>query len=95
MNSLLLQIGKRLLVLSMDAALRRALPAIYRRLDLELPLLLTHKAPAARIQGNVARAISDALGKRATRAQVEAVAALYDPIQAAENRQLYPPRSVN
>lgn len=69
----------------MDAALRRSLPLIFGRLDAELPLLLSHKAPPARVEGTVASAIADALGKRATLDQVQAVVALYDPIRAAAN----------
>lgn len=83
MHTFLLRLSHRLVFLAMDAALRRSLPLIFRRLDAEIPLLLSHKAPPVRVEGTIASAIADALGKRATSEQVQAVVALYDPISAA------------
>lgn len=83
MRSFLLLLSQRLLVLAMDAALRRALPRVFRRLDTELPSLLTNRVPPAYVQGTIASAISDALGVKASPDQVAAVVALYDPIRNA------------
>ena len=67
----------------MDAALRRALPRVFHRLDAEIPMLLTNRIPPAYVQGTIASAISDATGGKATVAQIQAVAALYDPVRNA------------
>lgn len=83
MKSLLLRLSKLLLKLAMDEALRRGLPAIYQRLDAELPLLLSNQAPPSRVKGLVASAVSDAVGHRAGMAEIETVITLYDPIRAA------------
>lgn len=83
MHSFFLLLSQRLLVFAMDAALRRALPGVFSRLDAELPMLLSNRVPPAVVKGTIASAISDALGKRATSSQVQAVVALYDPIRNA------------
>jgi len=83
MRSFLLLLSQRLLVLAMDAALRRALPRVFHRLDAEIPMLLTNRVPPAFVEGTIASAISDALGCRASLTQIKAVAALYDPVRNA------------
>lgn len=83
MRSFLLFLSQRLLVLAMDAALRRVLPRVFRRLDAELPTLLINRVPPAFVEGTIASAISDATGGKATATQIQAVAALYDPIRNA------------
>ncbi len=83
MHSFFLLLSQRLLVFAMDAALRRALPRVFGRLDTELPMLLSNRVPPAVVKGTIASAISDVLGKRATSSQVQAVASLYDPIRNA------------
>ena len=85
MNAFFLYLGRALLRASLDAAVKRALPEIYRRLDMELPAMLSHHAPAPKVKGVIAGAIGDAIGHRATTTQVQAIAALYDPIAAAAN----------
>lgn len=83
MTRLLLFLSQRLLIWATDSALRNALPKVFSRLDFEVPQLLTHKAPPARIEGTIASAIGDALGSRATVEQINTVIALYDPVRAA------------
>lgn len=83
MKRFLLSLSHLLLKAAFDEALRRALPAIYLRLDTEIPLLLSNRAPVSRIESLIASAITDALGQRAAPAQIDAVASLYDPRRAA------------
>ena len=85
MNALLISLSKRLLLLALDEAVRRSLPAIYKRLDAQLPLLITNNAPPGIVRGIIASAINDATGKRVKQDQVAAVIGLYDPVEAARN----------
>jgi hypothetical protein len=78
-----LQLARILLKLAVDRALRKELPAIYARLDLELPFLLINKAQPLAVQAIVTDAIEEKLGHTATATQVSAVLGLYDPIKAA------------
>lgn len=83
MKHFLLKLSHLLLKAALDESLRRALPDIYLRLDTEIPLLLSNRAPVSRVEGVIASAITDALGHRATSAQIDTIAALYDPRKAA------------
>ena len=83
MNQLLLRLGKVLLRAALDESLRGALPFVYRRLDSEIPALLIHRAPPAKIEGIIASAIGDAMGKRPSRREIDTVITLYDPVKAA------------
>ena len=78
-----LQIGRFLLSLAVDRALRNELPMIFARLDLELPFMLVNKAKPLTLQAAVTDAIEEKLGGIATATQVSAVLALYDPVKAA------------
>lgn len=83
MKPFLITLAKALLRTALTEAVRRGLPEIYKRLDSEVPLLLTNNAPPAKVTGVVASAIADVSGKRATADQIAAVIGLYDPIRAA------------
>ena len=78
-----LQVGRFLLSLAVDRALRNELPMIFARLDLELPFMLVNKAKPLTLQAAVTNAIEEKLGGIATATQVSAVLGLYDPVKAA------------
>ena len=78
-----LQVGRFLLSLAVDRALRNELPMIFARLDLELPFMLVNKAKPLTLQAAVTDAIEEKLGGIATATQVSAVLGLYDPVKAA------------
>jgi hypothetical protein len=78
-----LELSRTLLKLAMDRALRRELPAIFKRLDLELPYMLSDKASPLQVQAAVTDAIEEKIGHIATPTQIGAVLGLYDPIKAA------------
>ncbi len=83
MKAFLIKLSKRLLLLAMDATLRKALPRIYQALDGDIPHLLEMKAGPDVVESVVAHSIKQAIGTRATATQIEAVIGLYDPIKAA------------
>lgn len=76
--------AKVLLHMAMDEAMRKGLPAIYERLDADLPQVLS--VPSAGpivVESVVGQAIAAVTGKRATETQIKAVVGLYDPIKGA------------
>jgi hypothetical protein len=82
-RTIALQAARILLKLAVDRALQKELPAIYARLDLELPFLLNNKAQPLWVQAIVTEVIEAKLGHTATATQVAAVLGLYDPVKAA------------
>jgi hypothetical protein len=82
-HTIALELGRILLKLAADRALRKELPAIYARLDLELPFLQINKAQPLAVQAVVTEVIEEKLGHTATATQVAAVLGLYDPVKAA------------
>ena len=82
-RSISLQIGRFLLSMAVDRALRNELPMIFARLDLELPFMLINNAKPLTVQAAVTNIIEEKLTRTATATQVSAVLALYDPVKAA------------
>jgi hypothetical protein len=78
-----LEIGRALLKLAVDRALRKELPAIFAKLDIELPFMLINHAKPLEVQAVVTDVIEEKLGGIATATQVSAVLGLYDPVKAA------------
>ena len=82
-RTIALELGRTLLKLAVDRALRKELPAIFAKLDLELPFLLINHAQPLAVQAVVTEAIEAKLGRVATPTQISTVLGLYDPIKAA------------
>jgi hypothetical protein len=82
-HTIALELGRILLKMAADRALRKELPAIYARLDLELPFLLINKTQPLAVQAVVTEVIEEKIGGIATATQVAAVLGLYDPVKAA------------
>jgi hypothetical protein len=82
-RTIALELGRTLLKLAVDRALRKELPAIFARLDMELPFLLINHAKPLEVKAVVTDAIEEKLGRTATATQVSTVLGLYDPIKAA------------
>ena len=78
-----LELSRTLLKLAMDRALRKELPQIFAKLDLELPYLLADKATPLQVQAVITDAIEEKLDRNATPTQIGAVLGLYDPIKSA------------
>jgi hypothetical protein len=82
-HTIALELGRTLLKLAVDRALRKELPQIFARLDLELPFLLINHARPLEVQAVVTDAIEEKIGHTATATQISAVLGLYDPVKAA------------
>lgn len=78
-----LQLGRILLQMAVDRALRKELPAIYQKLDLQIPFMLINKAGASEVKAVVTDVIEENIGHKATATQVSAILGLYDPVKAA------------
>jgi hypothetical protein len=73
---------KPLAMAVVDRPLKRALPAVFERLDNDMPELL-QKADPEVMTAQIASAIAKATGAPATARQIEQVVELYSPIKAA------------
>jgi hypothetical protein len=82
-RTIALELGRVALRLAVDRALRKELPKIFARLDVELPFMLINHAKPLEVQAVVTDAIEEKLGGIATATQVSAVLGLYDPVKAA------------
>ena len=78
-----LELGRVALRLAVDRALRKELPAIFAKLDLELPFLLINHAKPLEVQAVITDVIEEKIGGVATATQVSAILGLYDPVKAA------------
>ena len=82
-RTIALELGRVMLRLAVDPALRRVLPRIFARLDTNLPFMLMSNANPLKVQAIVTEVIEEKLGRTATATQVAAVLGLYDPVKAA------------
>jgi hypothetical protein len=82
MKTLFVELGRVLLRLALDRAVREALPRIYNRLDVKMPELLSTATPT-QVKREIADAISATSGKVASSSQIEAVIGLYSPVAGA------------
>ena len=82
-RTIALEISRTLLKLAVDRALRRELPAIFAKLDMELPPMLVDHAKPLEVQAVITDVIEEKIGRTATATQVSAVLSLYDPVKAA------------
>jgi hypothetical protein len=82
-RTIALELGRVLLRLAVDRALRKELPQIFARLDMELPFMLINHAKPLEVQAVVTDVIEEKTGRKATATQVSAVLGLYDPVKAA------------
>jgi hypothetical protein len=78
-----LEIGRALLKLAVDRVLRKELPQIFAKLDMELPFMLINHAKPIEVQAVVTDVIEEKLGRTATATQIQTVLGLYDPVKAA------------
>ena len=82
-RTIALELGRTLLKLAVNRALRKELPAIFARLDIELPFMLINHAKPLEVQAVVTDVLEEKIGGIATATQVSAVLGLYDPVKAA------------
>ena len=82
-RTIALELGRVTLRLAVDRALRKELPQIFAKLDIELPPMLTNHAKPLEVQAVVTDIIEEKIGGFATATQISAVLGLYDPVKAA------------
>jgi hypothetical protein len=82
-RTIALELGRVALRLAVDRALRKELPEIFAKLDLELPYMLASRAKPLEVQAVVTDIIEEKIGGIATATQISAVLGLYDPVKAA------------
>ena len=82
-RTIALELGRTLLKLAVDRALHRELPAIFAKLDMEVPFMLINHAKPLEVQAVVTDIIEEKIGRTATATQVSAILGLYDPVKAA------------
>ena len=82
-RTIALELGRTLLKLAVDRALRKELPAIFAKLDIELPPMLVDHAKPLEVQAVVTDIIEENIKHAATATQVSAILGLYDPVKAA------------
>ena len=82
-RTIALEMGRVALRLAVDRALRKELPQIFAKLDIELPPMLVNHAKPLEVQAVVTDIIEEKIGGFATATQISAVLGLYDPVKAA------------
>jgi hypothetical protein len=82
-RTIALDLGRVALRLAVDRTLRKELPSIFAKLDLELPYMLASRAKPPEVQAVVTDIIEEKIGHKATATQVSAILGLYDPVKAA------------
>jgi hypothetical protein len=82
-HTIALELGRVALRLAVDRVLRKELPAIFAKLDMEVPFLLINHAKPLEIKAVVTDVIEEKIGQKATATQVSAILGLYDPVRAA------------
>ena len=82
-RTIALELGRVMLKLAVDRVLRKELPAIFAKLDEEVPFLLINHAKPLEMKAVVTDVIEEKTGHKATATQVSAILGLYDPVKAA------------
>ena len=82
-RTIALELSRVALRLAVDRALRKELPQIFAKLDIELPPMLVNHAKPLEVQAVVTDIIEEKIGGFATATQISAVLGLYDPVKAA------------
>ena len=83
LRTIALELGRVALRLAVDRALRKELPQIFAKLDMELPFMLINHSKPIEVQAVVTDVIEEKLGRTATATQIQTVLGLYDPVKAA------------
>ena len=83
LRTIALELGRVALRLAVDRGLRKELPAIFAKLDIEMPFMLINHAKPLEVQAVVTDVIEEKLGRTATATQIQTVLGLYDPVKAA------------
>lgn len=87
MKNLLVQLAKILLKLALDRAVRNALPKIYEKLDISVPIAIVNGAPPAVIESEITHLAKKFTKDTVSDSTIEALALLYNPVKNAVRTQ--------
>lgn len=87
-RTILVTIAQRLLALAIDHGLRRGLPAIYRRLDAELPLWINQPVQPSTVDSVISQTAAQVLRRDPKPYELALVKLRYDPARAIANAHL-------
>lgn len=87
MKNLLVQLAKALLKLALDRAVREALPKIYEKLDISVPIAIVNGAPPAVIESEITHLAKKFTKNTVPDSTIEALALLYNPVKNAVRTQ--------
>ena len=82
-EQILIRVARLLLRRVLRKALADGLPRVFKILDEKVPRALTQQVAPVIVEGLIVDAITRATGIRPTAVEVQAVAALFDPLAAA------------
>lgn len=88
LQPLALRIARVLLIQSLRPALRRALPAILRAADVEVPQALARGAAPIVVEGLLVQAVRNATGLQPSSAETQVLGTLFDVVASAAAQQL-------
>lgn len=87
MKSFLVGLAKILLRLALDRAIREALPRIYEKLDISVPIAIVNGAPPAVVESEISYLAKKFSKGNVSDSTIEALALLYNPIKNAVRTQ--------
>lgn len=87
MKSFLVGLAKILLRLALDRAVREALPRIYEKLDISVPIAIVNGAPPAVVESEISYLAKKFSKGNVSDSTIEALALLYNPIKNAVRTQ--------
>jgi hypothetical protein len=90
MKALLVELAKALLRFALDKGVREALPRIYEKLDISVPVAIVNGAPPAVVESEISYLAAKFNKGIVSDSTVEALALLYNPIKNATRTQRKP-----
>lgn len=87
MKGLFVQLAKVLLRFALDKAVREALPKIYEKLDISVPIAIVNGAPPAVVESEISYLAKKFSNGQVSDTTIEALALLYNPVKNAVRTQ--------
>ncbi len=90
MNRFLFNLAKTILLSLLDKSIKAALPKIYEKLDVTIPVALFNGASPRIIKSEIEHVVMKTTGRPANEDVIDLIAALYNPLKNAERIQRQP-----
>jgi hypothetical protein len=87
MKGLFVQLAKVLLRFALDKTVREALPRIYEKLDISVPIAIVNGAPPAVVESEISYLAKKFSDGQVSDTTIEALALLYNPVKNAVRTQ--------